>query len=341
MIPQEKIAAVTQGLHEAFGVNEFEDIRMLTKGHTSAMVFRIVVRGSAYLLRIIMRPDDPTRHFANMRTAAEAGLAPRVWYSSVADKLAITDFVEAVPFPVTEALVRIPAALRTLHTLPPFAGVPHHINTTCMFLLNKGPALDGFLEKFQAANILPVGEREELFAWYAQLAAAYPLDDREMVSSHCDMKPDNIVFDGHRAWLVDWEAAFWNDRYVDLAAIAPFVVTNDAEERVYLETYFGQAPDPYQLARFYLMRQISHVFYAMGYLFLGKPIDRTEAAPEFTEFHRAIWAGKVDLKDKEMKTRYGRVHLEWVLRNMRQARFEEAVSMVTDRLRVEVSLSYG
>src|SRR5260370_2499525 len=260
MIPREKIAAVTQGLHEAFGVTTFEDIRMLTRGHTSAMVFRIVVQGSPYLLRIIIRPNDPTRHFANMRSAAEAGLAPRVWYASVADKLAITDVVEAVPFPVTEALVRIPAALRTLHALPPFAGVPHHINTTSMFLLHNGPARDGFLEKFQAAKLLPEAEREELFAWYAQMAAADPLDDRDMVSSHCDMKPDNIVFDGHRAWLVGWEAAFWNDRYVDLAAIAPFVVTNDAEESVYLETYFGEPPDPYQLARFYLMQQVSHVF---------------------------------------------------------------------------------
>src|SRR3954451_17329639 len=125
MIPQEKIAAVTQGLHEAFNVTTFEDIRMLTKGHTSAMVFRIVVRGSAYLLRIIMRTDDPTRHYTNMRAAADVGLAPRVWYTNVEDKLAITDFVEAVPFPVEEALIRIPAALRTLHSLRPFAGVPH------------------------------------------------------------------------------------------------------------------------------------------------------------------------------------------------------------------------
>ncbi|HXA50629.1 MAG TPA: phosphotransferase, partial [Candidatus Acidoferrum sp.] len=224
MIPQEKIAAVTQGLHEAFGVTTFEDIRMLTKGHTSAMVFRIVVQGSPYLLRVIMRADDPTRHYTNMRAAADVGLAPRVWYSSVADKLAITDFVEPVPFPITAALVRIPAALRTLHALTPFAGVPHHINTTSMFLLHKGPAREGFLEKFQAANLLVEGEREELLAVYQRLAAAYPLDDRDMVSSHSDMKPDNIVFDGHRMWLVDWEAAILNDRYVDLAAIAPFVV---------------------------------------------------------------------------------------------------------------------
>ena len=45
MIPQEKSAAVTRGLREAFGVTAFEDVRRLTKGHTSTLVFRIVVRG--------------------------------------------------------------------------------------------------------------------------------------------------------------------------------------------------------------------------------------------------------------------------------------------------------
>lgn len=332
-IPPEKSAAVVQGLREAFGVTTFEDIGILTKGHTSSLVFRIVVQGSPYLLRIIMRPDDPQRHYANLSAAADAGLAPRVRYSSVDDKLAITDFVESVPFPTTVALVRIPAALRILHALPPFAGVPHHFNTTCMFLFHKGPALDGFLQKFQEANILPAKEREELLDVYARLSAAYRFDDRDLVSSHNDLKPDNILFDGRRMSLVDWEAAFLNDRYVDLAAIAPFVVTNDAEERFYLETYFGQAPDPYQQARFFVMQQMSHVFYGMVYLFLGssgKAVDWSASVPDFAEFHRAIWACEVDLKDKEMKTIYGRVHLERVFRNTRQPRFDEALKIVTD-----------
>lgn len=51
MIPQENSAAVTRGLREAFGVTAFEDICMLTKGHTSSLVFRIVVQGSPFLLK--------------------------------------------------------------------------------------------------------------------------------------------------------------------------------------------------------------------------------------------------------------------------------------------------
>jgi thiamine kinase-like enzyme len=42
------------------------------------------------------------------------------------------------------------------------------------------------------------------------------------------LKPENILFDGHRVWLLDWKAALVNDRYFDLAIAANFVVTNVA-----------------------------------------------------------------------------------------------------------------
>jgi hypothetical protein len=96
VIPQEKIAAVTRGLNQAFGIAAFEHIRDLTERPGSNRAFRIVVRGSPYLLRINTRAGDMTRHFICMQAAAEAELAPRVRYNSSEDRISITDFVEAV-----------------------------------------------------------------------------------------------------------------------------------------------------------------------------------------------------------------------------------------------------
>ncbi len=325
MIPQEKSVAVTRGMREAFGVTAFEDVRMLPRGLSSALVFRIVVRGSPFLLRIITRTDamnDPTRVFASMKAGADAGLAPHLWYTSIEDRISITDFVEAAPFSATEALVRMPGVLRTLHALPPFPKALNYVT------------VDGSIRRFQAANILPKGEIDEIFTRYAQLSAVYPRHDSDMVSCHNDLKPENILFDGHRVWLVDWKAAFANDRYFDLAIVANFVVTNDAEERAYLQGYFGQPPDEYQLARFFLMRQVMHMLYAAFFLLLGssgKPVNQSEKLPSFRDFHQRIWAGEVNLADNEMKTVYGRVHWERLLQNMRQARFDEALRIVSDR----------
>jgi len=326
MIPQEKIAAVTRGLREAFGVTAFDDIRMLDRGLTSALVFRIVVRGCHYLLRIITRTDamnDPTRQFTCMRAAAEAGVAPRVWYTCIEDRISLTDFVEAAPFPATEALVLMPGVLRLLHALPPFPKTVTYLDF-----------VDGFIRRFQAANLLPQDETEEVFLRYGHLAAVYPRHDSDVVSSHNDLKPENILFDGRRVWIVDWEAAFLNDRYLDLGVVANFVVTNDADERSYLREYLEHAPDEYQLARFFLMRQVLHMAYSMVFLLLGSSGERltlSEKAPEFHDFHRRIWAGEINLADNDSKLAYGRVHWEQLVKNMRQPRFKEAVRIVSAR----------
>jgi thiamine kinase-like enzyme len=333
MIPMEKNEAVTRGLREAFGVGEFELVSRMSGGHYSlSLMFRIVVRGRPYLLKIITRADDPTRHYASMKAGAEAGIAPRVWYTNVQDKISITDFVEARPLSLAEALVRLPAVLRRLHALPSFGRAS--FNTTCTFLLNKGVALDGYLQKFRASNSMG-NESEEFFVRYAELAAVYPNVDVEMVSSHNDLfRPDNILFDGEQVWLVDWEAAFLNDRYADLAVVANQVVTSEEDEMIFLRKYFGNAPDEYQRARLHLMQQLAHLFYTMAFISLGaegKPIDWSGMVPEHREYNRLIWAGKIDLTNKAVKNVYGRVHWDRLRQNVRQVRYREALRIVSER----------
>jgi len=335
MIPAEKLAAVRLGLRAAFGVDEFDDLELMTKGQTSALVFRMVVQGEPYLLRIIMRADDPSRHYACMRAAAQAGVAPRVWYASVDNRISITDFVEAVPFTAGEALARMPAVLRAL---PPFERAPDHLNTTCLFLLNEGAALEGFLAKVRGVAGVPPDDVEALFAVYERVKAVYPRGS-EMVASHNDLfKPDNVLFDGERVWLVDWEAAFLNDRYADLAVVANLIVANETEECAYLTAYFGAAPDAYQRARFFLMRQLTHIFYAMAFLYLGSlggPVDWGEAVPSFGEYQRRFWAGEVRQEDGRSKVLYGRVHLNQVFENAWSGRFGEALRIVGEGLEAD------
>jgi hypothetical protein len=328
MIPQEKSAAVFRGLHQAFGTTAIEDIGEVADGLSSDLVFRIVVEGSPYLLRIMTQINemiDPGRIFACMRAAAEAGLAPRVRYSNPEDGISITDLVDAVPFPAALALVQLPAMLGRLHALAPFPKAFNYVT-----------AHNGFIWRLRKADLLAKREIEEVFTNYERVCAAYPRLDSDMVSCHSDLKPENILFDGHRVWLAGWQAAFVNDRYFDLAVAANFLVTSDEEELSYLEQYFGARPDEYQRARFFLMRQVVHMLAAAVYLLLGsagKPIRLSENLPSFEDFHRRIWAGEVDLADNDLKILYGMVHWQQLLQNARQPRFAEALGIVSERNR--------
>ena len=59
-------------------------------------------------------------------------------------------------------------------------------------------------------------------------------------------------------------------------------------------------------------------------------MDELSSGP-FRDLHQRIWAGEVNLADNDVKIVYGRVHWEQLLQNMRQARFDEALRIVSDR----------
>src|SRR5258708_33746175 len=118
MSRKEKIAVVSKGLRAAFGATDFSGISKITSGLSSDLMFRIVVRGSPYLLRVMTHIDernDPVRHFACVKAAAEGGLAPRVLYANTDDGILITDFVAMAPLSEGQELTLIPAAPATLH----------------------------------------------------------------------------------------------------------------------------------------------------------------------------------------------------------------------------------
>jgi len=326
MIPETKQPIVKRALNEAFGVNEFEELQPLTGGLSSALAFKIIVKKNPYLLKL-MRTEvisDSKNEFACIQAGAEAGIAPRIWYASVEDRIMITDFVEAKPFP-EDMLPLIVPTLRTLHSLPPF---PKPLMGTYI------DAANGFVSRFQAAKLLPESETDELFRLYADVQTVYPRDDFNLVASHNDLKPQNMRFDGNRIWLVDWESAFLNDRYVDLAIVANFFIKDEAHEEAYLNAYFGEPAGEYRRARFYLMRQTLSMFYAALLLMeasrAGLSIDTNISTPDFREYHQHLISDKIDMMTAEAKLQYGMIHLREALRNMRTSRFKEAVVCVGD-----------
>jgi hypothetical protein len=328
MIPEEKKAAVCRALQECLGVSEFEDVRRITRGLSSDLVFRIVVRGAPYLLRVMTQIDermDPVRIFSSMIAASRTGITPVVRYANVEDGVSITDFVEAAPLSLAQGLALLPATLRDLHALPRFSKEFNYVTPHKYFIW-----------RFREAGLLPAAELKEVFSRYEQLCATYPRVDSDMVSCHMDLKPENILFDGQRVWLVDWQAAFVNDRYFDLAVLVNFVAANEGDESLFLERYFGRRPNEYEIARFFLMRQFVHLFYTTVFLLLasaGKPMSLTEALPSFRDFHDRIWAGKVSLADNNTKILYGMVHWRRLQQNINHSRFSESLRVVSEHTR--------
>lgn len=330
-IPEAKRPAVDRALTAAFGTTEMDSVRPLTGGLSGASIYRIRVGGIAYLLRIEGARDafrDPGRWYGCMAAAAAAFLAPRVRYAHAADGVAIMDFIEeqslVLDYRGTRADLIVEAAqsIRALHETPAFPP-----------LIDYMDGMDGLIGVFQASGLIAPAAVEELFARYAVLRAGYRTAEGDRVSSHNDLNPRNILFDGARLWLVDWESSFLADRYVDLATLANVFAHTPEEEALLARTYFGEAPTAERQARLYLMRQINQVFYGV-ILLNGVAAERPDLretsleAPSLAEIHQALGTGDFVLESWRGRLAYGKARLNAALDGLRSARFPEALALV-------------
>lgn len=215
VFPESRHAAVERALFAAFGTTDLDAAVPLTGGLSGALIYRIRVGGIAYLLRIEGARDafrDPSRWYGCMAIAAGALLAPRVRYADADDGVAIMDFIPERSLSLdyagtkTDLLVEMGQTLRALHAAPAFPPLVDYLD-----------GMDALIARFQGFGLLAPEASTEVLGLHARLRTAYRTAPGDLVSSHNDLNPRNILYDGARLWLVDWESSFLADRYVDLA----------------------------------------------------------------------------------------------------------------------------
>lgn len=328
-IPEALRPAVERALLAAFGTSELDGVAPLSGGLSGAAVFRIRTGGVAYALRLTQTRDalrDPARGFACMQIAADACLAPTVRYADPDDGVAIMDLVAAEPLSHYPGdgramIVELAQAVRLLHATPPFPPLVDYL-----------VGVQGLIDAQQASGLLDPAATSELFSRYADLAAAYRTAPGDLVSSHNDLNPGNIVYDGRRLWLIDWEAAFLADRYVDLATLANWFGLDAGGETLLLTTYFNGPPTQAQRARLTTMRVVNHVF--AGTIFLSAAAaerpgvalaDRTLAGPSLIELQARLRTGDFAFDVWDNRVAYGKARLVHALAELRTDAVSEAL----------------
>ncbi len=200
---------------------------------------------------------------------------------------------------------------------------------------NFAAIIDNFIHQFGKSDIFPEDIRKEINGYYAIIREHYPWHDTDKVSSHNDLNPNNILCDGKKIWIIDWEAAFQNDRYVDLAIVANSFVTNEAQENLFLGAYFGNTLDAYKISRFFLMRQVCRLLYGMLMFKLastvklpGTPLNTDIQTLTLKEVGEQLRSGKILISSYNGQCLYGKALLNEALNNMRLPRFRAAIEFL-------------
>lgn len=198
--------------------------------------------GAKYVVRLggdipvhqVMRFNE----LAASHAAHAAGLSPEVVYNEPG--ILVLRFVEGKVF--GEADVRDPANLTRILPLLKAChrDLPKHL---------RGPALIFWVfhvirdygHSLVAGNSRHLEKLPRLLEINESLEAAVGRID--LVFGHNDLLPANLIDDGQRLWLIDWDYAGFNSPLFDLANLASNNQLPPEQEAWLLENYFDQPPD--------------------------------------------------------------------------------------------------
>jgi hypothetical protein len=288
-----------------------EAFEPLAGGFSPALIHKVTVGGRSYVLRREQAFDgfrDPRRSYACMAAAAAAGLSPAVHHADPDAGLVVMDLIDQKPradYPGGPAAMvpEVAGLIRRLQALEGFAPPVEFFD-----------GIDDVLAKLEATALFtPRALDASLIVWRV-VKAAYPrLAPHQLVASHNDLNPANILYDGQRLWLVDWESGFVNDPYVDPAILANWYDLDAAREIDLLERVFGDAAEE-RCARLWLMRRAADMFYGALSLLTAAPAfapgsQAGFAGPTFLEVRAMIAAGELSLATPDGGLMFGKALL--------------------------------
>ncbi|MDR7482076.1 MAG: choline/ethanolamine kinase family protein [Armatimonadota bacterium] len=260
-------------------------------GGLTNRTYRVDVDGEAFVVRLLAPAAevlgiDRQRERACALAASRAGAAPEVVHVAPEAGLMVTRFVPgrtlAPGEPAAPAVVRrVVAAVRCYHeSPPPVPGRFSPLRTT-----------EAYLDAARARGVPTPGDLPVLTARLAEVAAVLESEPR-LVPCHNDLWGANLVDDGARVWIVDWEYAGLGDPYFDLATFAIYHAPGDADDAALLTAYFGGVT-PARMARLKLMRLLAEMRDATWYLAAqalatSAPDFAARADAHFARYRRAL-----------------------------------------------------
>ena len=298
----------------------------ISDGISGAEVYRVDADGRAFVLKIAPAEEDPSswhRALEIRRRAAAAGLTPELTHVDEARRAVLTPMVVDRSFAALyrdpasheRALAELGQTLRRLHALPlpPEGGAASAPAAWASLATAPRALLATSWAALTAANIaVPDFVRG---AAEGALTALPPASGRALVLSHNDVHPKNLVHDGVRLYLMDWDAAGPNDPFYDLATIAVFLGMDGATCRRLLSAY-DNAPAAPLPERFLYDRRLIAILCGVGFLQFGYQSGYTagadvageqtlEATLTLGEFYQRLRAGALSLATGEGRWAFG------------------------------------
>ncbi|MEP6618908.1 MAG: phosphotransferase [bacterium] len=289
--------------------NPATTITPIAAGLSGAGVYRVEAGDRTCVLKVGDQGaplDDWRRTLHIQQLAAAAGLAPDIIHADESRRAVVSAFVVDRSFPALygnpatrdAAIALLGTTIRRLHQI----AVPADAKPR-----------DG--RQYLADTWSMVGTSASHPAFVSEVVrrilAEPPIARAQLVLCHNDVNPSNLVYDGERLVLLDWETAGANDRFFDTASISVFLRLDDTACLQLLSAYEDApvATIPVQFAQnrrlaaalcgSILLRLAHYAGYA------GPTSETLESTPSMSDFYQRMRAGTVSIASGEGQWCFG------------------------------------
>ena len=142
--------------------------------------------------------------------------------------------------------------------------------------------------------------------------------DPRRVPSHNDMNPTNVLWDGARAWLVDWDASGLTHPYYDLAVLSMFLRFDDAVALDLLSRQEGTRISAEQADTFRALRRLGGTLCGTMFFRLAGELasvvpKRLDETPTLLQFYARLRTGELALRSPFGQAMFGAAMLKEVI----------------------------
>jgi tetratricopeptide (TPR) repeat protein len=227
-------------------------------GGTHNAVYRLDADGRAYALRLGRYPavqwDLYAEEAANMRAAHAAGLAPEPLYADLADGTLLTPFARG-------------------RVLDDAALLDHAVVARVGEMYARLHGMGGMIGRYDLAGDLdrleagagggePVAGLAELRARLAEIRAVLAANAVPAAPCHNDPVPVNMVDDGRRVMLLDWQCSGYGDPDWEVGALAALAWLDPEHRHTLYAARYGDADCP-RAERAELYRPVCRWFWTL------------------------------------------------------------------------------